>query len=398
MTDMSVRWEIDAFDVGDNKTRDQQLIAACEQAYEAMHDPSRRHAYEVTMSGGETYLVDFYEVEDVSGNPTITPVMKPLSITEADKLSNVLSVVDTLCHMHEGNEPTRQVCDQLATEIRQLVDFLVDRQPKPPNDYETFHIASGDPPPGAVEMPPMDTSNLELRLAAGYASLDEGHDCDPGCRGWDLFDSNRGWQVQRCDSCARFEDDIAAIDYVLNHEEDRKLLIQRLQGIDAPTLSGEETLCKTCRNGIGLPRGCSHGLELTKCEFYRAKWAAGRMGTKEGAEAGARIGNVAGIVEFLQRNNIEAEHLDGAMDEEKSKQRADINNGGLDAQVEYLLEHNWTEAEILLAAGDDAGRTEELVHLCLCCGKTASLRTAHRVNKDDTNQWCCEACWDPRLA
>lgn len=121
-------------------------------------------------------------------------------------------------------------------------------------------------------------------------------------------------------------------------------------------------------------------------------------GTVQHFRMDARQQLVRGIVPFLERNSIEAEHLDGAVDQEKSRQRADINNGGLDEQVEYLLECGWTEEEILGAAELDAGMPPRtLLMACAFCEKKSSARTVHLVNKDGTDQWCCDACWDERL-
>ena len=107
------------------------------------------------------------------------------------------------------------------------------------------------------------------------------------------------------------------------------------------------------------------------------------------------------IVSFLEANRIEAEHLDGAVDQEKSKQRAEVNNGGLDEQVEYLLECGWTEEDIYLAAMEEAPKVD-LVVKCLRCERATSKRTARLVDKDKVpsywkNHWCCEDCWDERL-
>lgn len=38
--------------------------------------------------------------------------------------------------------------------------------------------------------------------------------CSPGCPGWFPSESDRGYGIERCDSCARFDDDEDAVDYV----------------------------------------------------------------------------------------------------------------------------------------------------------------------------------------
>jgi hypothetical protein len=39
--------------------------------------------------------------------------------------------------------------------------------------------------------------------------------CSPGCRGWDLFDTEHGQEVERCDDCRTFDDDEDAREHVL---------------------------------------------------------------------------------------------------------------------------------------------------------------------------------------
>ena len=39
--------------------------------------------------------------------------------------------------------------------------------------------------------------------------------CSPGCPGWAVFNGN---EIQRCDACARFEDDDEAITHVIGIE------------------------------------------------------------------------------------------------------------------------------------------------------------------------------------
>ena len=53
--------------------------------------------------------------------------------------------------------------------------------------------------------------------------------CSPGCPGWAVFNGN---EIQRCDACARFKDDDAAIEHVLRLErrEIREMRAQIRQG------------------------------------------------------------------------------------------------------------------------------------------------------------------------
>ena len=50
--------------------------------------------------------------------------------------------------------------------------------------------------------------------------------CSPGCPGWAVFNGN---EIQRCDVCARFKDDDAAIEHVIQIER-REIRAQLKQG------------------------------------------------------------------------------------------------------------------------------------------------------------------------
>ncbi len=200
------------------------------------------------------------------------------------------------------------------------------------------------------------------------------------------------------DWSAQTTHDIAQVVYELYPEPPDPDLLDEL-----PVLSGEKTLCRSCRSGIGLPRGCQHGLERTKCEHYEG--------------IGRSLADIT--PQFLEANDIECDHLDGAVDDEKSRQGAAVNNHGIDAQVEYLLGCGWSEEDTLRAIMGETdrryflwlerrrgikapvagykSRKSGLMVRCLRCGKGVSARTAHLVSKDGTDRYCCPACWDERL-
>jgi len=350
MPDIRVEWAADVFDVDEQYTTEDALQVACARAEEQMRDPGNRHAFECTMPNGDRFLVDYYD-----GDGPDRPIIKELGIPEENT--------------HRAYTIKMELSEFIGHDVETVLETMAARCGHPlmtdihydvlSNEGDTLILGvTGDIKLSLEarfkEQLPHGKALAECEAAAfapteGFASLDEGHDCDPGCRGWDLFDSNRGWSIQRCDTCAQFDDDVAAQEYALNDPEQRAYLIQQIQHIDAE----------------GPPDNS---------------------------------GLATAIVQFLERNHIEAEHLDGAMDQEKSRQRASINNGGLDEQVEYLLSCGWTEEDILTAAELDAGMPPRTLLLtCGGCKKKTSGRTAHYVNKDGTDQWYGECCWDERM-
>jgi hypothetical protein len=53
------------------------------------------------------------------------------------------------------------------------------------------------------------------------------------------------------------------------------------------------------------------------------------------------------LKEKLLKAGIEASHLDELVHEVASEQASNVNNGGIDSQIDYLLQAGWSEKDIL---------------------------------------------------
>jgi hypothetical protein len=56
---------------------------------------------------------------------------------------------------------------------------------------------------------------------------------------------------------------------------------------------------------------------------------------------------VAALEQELENLGIETEHLDSLVHDCASEQASEVNNGGVESQVNYLLSHGWTPGDVI---------------------------------------------------
>lgn len=62
--------------------------------------------------------------------------------------------------------------------------------------------------------------------------------CDPMCHGWEVFFSPEyGYEIQRCDDCARFKSDEGAEVHVFWHRENAERCVREINRIEFEELS-----------------------------------------------------------------------------------------------------------------------------------------------------------------
>jgi hypothetical protein len=396
MAEIKVDWGTDVdIPTDDAPTLEDMLLDACQQARKQMLEPEHRPVFECTTPNGDRFLVDFFGALDE------VPAISEIGIPEEDTshtyliamelstfidhdLEGILDLMAEICghplmtdiHYevvgHEEDVILLHVTGdiKLSLEARALdlntAGTLSGRMPtRGPNEANRPHGEAL----AALEEQAGLRGGFPAGEAAVFAHITKDNDCDDGKR----HNENclKGFKCPDCGWTESF--DIAAECTVIVKDD----------GTDDPRDFhwGDAAHCQCVSCGCCGTVGDFHG--------GKNKYPQGLLAHE--------------IAQFLERNNLEAEHLDGAVDQQKSSERANINNGGLDEQVSYLVESGWTEAEILSAAELDAGLPPlTLLVRCLRCEKNVSRRTAHLVNKDKvpgywTNHWCCDDCWDERL-
>jgi len=84
MPDIRVELAFDAFDIDEQYTTEDALIAACAQVSERIPGLDPRTAFTCTMPNGDRFLVDYFEA-DVHGSPKITELDLPPEKSEEEQ-------------------------------------------------------------------------------------------------------------------------------------------------------------------------------------------------------------------------------------------------------------------------------------------------------------------------